>query len=777
MTTGLTHEQVRLRLQEGRSNTVTAKAGLTGWQILLRHTVTFFNLVFVVLAVILALCGSGIHNMTFLGVVFFNTVIGCVQQLRAKRAVDRLRLVAARQVTAIRDGMPVSVAQDHLVQDDVVEFAAGDQFCADGVVLEGCLQANESLITGEADPVDKQAGDPVFSGSFVLSGRALVRLTRVGNDSFAAKLALEAKKNHRTAKPEMMQTLDKLIRVLGFALIPVGLLLFYHEFRVLSLGLQASAEASVAAVVGMIPEGLYLLTSVALAVSAIKLSRQKVLVQDMGCIEALARVDVLCVDKTGTITQPEMAVQALIPVGDAPETEIAEIFGALYGVEKPENDTAQVIQRHFSAVPSWTCTEFVPFSPQTKWCGGTFAGQGSYIVGAPEQLLPKTHPVMELVAQKQAAGCRVLALCRYSGSFSALDIAQATPLALLLLTSPIRPSAAETFAYFARQGVAVKVISGDSAATVSAVARQAGIPHAEQYLDMTGVETDEEIFHAAECYTVFGRVSPEQKKRLIAALQAQKHTVAMTGDGVNDVLAMGQADCAIAMASGAQAASQVAQLVLLNSDFSCLPDIVGEGRRVINNIKRAASLFLVKNILSLGLAILSVLLGLQYPFAPIHLTIISTLTIGAPSFFLALEPNYARVSGRFLPSILRRALPGGITNILVVLLAQWFSFAFAMPMTDTHTVCTAILAVVGMLLLSRVCRPFSLYRGCIFATMGAGLVGCFLVIGKWFDLYITQQSSYLVLAAMMLAALMVFVLLQALFRWGDRLFAHGKKPI
>lgn len=767
--TGLTHRQVEQRLQAGMSNAVTAKASQAGVQIILSHLFTFFNLVFVVLALILALCGSEIHNMTFLMVAFFNTVIGCVQQLRAKWAVDRLSLVAAQQVRVLRDGEWVQVRHDLLVQDDVVAFAAGDQICADAEILEGRLQVNESLVTGEADPIEKNPGDTLLSGSFVVAGQACVRLTQVGNASFAAKLALEAKRNPRAAKSDMMKALDKMIRVLGFALIPVGLVLFWQEFQVLQLGLQKGAEATVAAVVGMIPEGLYLLTSVALAVSAIKLSRQKVLVQDMGCIEMLARVDILCVDKTGTITEPTMAVTGMIPLEGYEEGTIVSVLTALYGQREPDNDTARALRARFSGYSEWVCQEFIPFSSETKWCAGTFTDQGSFLVGAPERLVEADAPALALVKQYQRAGNRVLLSCGYDADLHSFDKKKSIPMALILLGSPIRPAAAETFAYFAGNGVEVKVISGDSPVTASAVAQQAGIPGAENWLDASDLQTEEDFLHAAEQYTVFGRVTPDQKKRLIQALQAQKHTVAMTGDGVNDVLAMRQANCAIAMASGAQAASQVAQLVLLDSDFGAIPDIVAEGRRVINNIQRSASLFLVKNILSFGLALLTLLAGLPYPFAPIHLTIISVLTIGTPSFFLALEPNYARVQGRFFPSVLRQALPGGITNVIVVWIAQIFAVSFDLPMTDMYTVCTAILAVVGMLVLHHVCRPFGLFRKILWGAMGFGLVGCFLLLGPWFELYITEPASYLVMAAMMIGALGVFVAMQALFRWIDRL--------
>ena len=765
---GLSNAEARQRAQNGLSNAVTAKASLTYPQIVLGHTFTFFNLVFGLLAVILALCGSGLHNMTFLMVAFFNTLIGCIQQIRAKRAVDALSLVAAQKLPVYRDGEKISLRHELLVRDDVVEFAQGDQICADGVVLEGFLQANESLLTGEADPVDKCPGETVRSGSFVLSGRGLVRLTRVGNESFAARLSLEAKRNPKAAKSEMMASLDKLIRVLGFSLIPVGLILFYHEFHVLELGLLKSAEATVAAVVGMIPEGLYLLTSVALAVSAITLSRRKVLVQDMGCIETLARVDTLCVDKTGTITAPGMEVDSLIPLSGS-EDRCRDALSALFHGREPENDTAKALFDAFDGENDWECTEFIPFSPNTKWCAGVYKNHGSFLAGAPEVLLAPHDPLRATVNAHQLAGFRVLLLGSYRGDLHRFDPAGVTPLGLVLLKSILRPNAAETFAYFAKQGVEIKVISGDSAATASAVARQAGIAGAERYIDTFALQTDEDFRAAAQNYTVFGRVTPEQKKRLVQAMQQQGRTVAMTGDGVNDILAMRQADCAIAMAGGAQAASQIAQLVLLDGDFSAMPDIVAEGRRVINNIQRAGALFLVKNILSFGLAMLNLLLGLPYPFAPIHLTVISVLTIGTPSFFLALEPNYSLVRGKFLPSVLRQALPGGLTNVLAVLTAQLCAAAFTLPMTDIHTVCTAVLGVVGMSVLFLVCRPFGIFRKILWSAMGLGLVGCFLVLGKPFGFSITEPASFGILGAMAVVTLAIFAALQALFRRLDTL--------
>ncbi len=774
---GLTEQQARQRLEAGWSNEVTAKAGRSEKDIILQNILTFFNLVFVVLAVVLVVFGSSVKNMTFLIVVLINTAIGIFQEIRAKRAVDKLTLVAAQQVRTVRGGTVIRIRSDLLVRDDIVEFGAGDQICADGTLRSGELQVNESLLTGESDLITKKPGDTLKSGSFVVAGRGRVQLTQVGDDAFAARLTAEAKADPRAAKSEMMNVLDKLVRVMGIVLIPVGLLLFYDHFKVVGLDARSSAEKTVAALVGMIPEGLYLLTSVAMAVSSIKLTKDRVLVQDMNCIETLARVDVLCVDKTGTITEPAMEVDNIVPLsGDSPEY-LEQVLTALYGPREPDNDTARAIHQLFNGPTGWVCTRYFPFNSKTKWSGGIFQDVGAFLVGAPEFIMgSRFEELKETANQWSAKGYRVLLVARYEGEPrpGALEAQKVTPLALVLLTNRLRDKARETFTYFAQQGVTIKVISGDNPATVSEVARRAGIENADKYIDTGSLETDEDLRRAVDTCTVFGRVTPDQKKRLILALKAQGHTVAMTGDGVNDVLAMKESDCGVAMASGAQAASQVARLVLLDSDFAAMPGIVGEGRRVINNIQRAAALFLVKNIFSLGLALVSLLTAWAYPFMPIHLTLISALTIGVPSFFLAIEPNYARVSGKFLPNVLRRAFPGGLTDMIVVMLCQAIMTSFGLPGTDIATVCTAALAVVGLLVLFLESRPFNLLRGIILGAMAVGLVGAFLLLGGLFDLTVADPRSYLVLLSVIIMAPTVFFVLQRLFTWGDRLFAWLK---
>ena len=766
---GLTQQQAAQRAEKGWGNDQSISAGKTEWDIVAQNLFTFFNLVFVVLAVALALAGSTVKNMTFLIVVVCNLCIGCYQEIRAKRAVDKLTLVAAQKIRTIRDSKVEVLPSDQLVRDDIVEFLVGDQICADGVVLTGQLQVNEALITGEEDAVTKLPGDVLLSGSFVISGTARVRLTAVGADAFAAKLAQEARQDPRAAKSEMMRSLDKLIRWVGIGLIPVGALLFYHEFFALNQGLTDSTEATVAALVGMIPEGLYLLTSIAMAASSLKLTRDKVLVKDLNCIEALARVDVLCVDKTGTITEPGMEVEQVVPLCD---DFSQEILTALYSDTEPENDTARALIERFAKGTDWLCEKRIPFTSETKWSAAAFQNHGAFVVGAPEFVLKSRYGEIQAAAEEWSRkGSRVLLVAAYSEELTPqLEIEKLQPLALIVLSNKIRAAAPQTFAYFKEQGVAIKVISGDNPLTVSQVALRAGIEGAENYVDASALETEEEIAQAAVHCTVFGRVTPDKKKALLRALKAAGHTVAMTGDGVNDVLALKEADCSIAMASGAQAASQVAQLVLTESDFAAMPAIVGEGRRVINNIQRSASLFLVKNILSLGLALACLIAGFSYPFVPLHLTVISALTIGVPSFFLAMEPNYERISGQFLPTVLGKALPGGLTDLILVLAAQIILTSLGIPAPQISTVCAAIVATVGMFVLRQTCKPFDLFRHILWWVMAVALVFCFTVLAGFFDLTHGTWDSTWVMFGLMAAAPVVYKLLRmGLERLGKKL--------
>ncbi len=764
---GLTAAQAAQRLAGGWSNRAPDSAARTEKDIIRENCLTFFNLVFLVLAVVLLIGGSSPKNLTFLVVVVCNTLIGCYQEIRAKRAVERLTLVSARRVRVLRDGEIYLLAQEKLVRDDIAELAAGDAICADGIVRAGEIQVNESLVTGEQDPIRKQPGDSVRSGSFVVSGSCRFQLTKVGGDAFAARLAAEAKADPHAAKSEMMRSLDRVIYFVGAALVPVGLLLFYQEYHVLAQSMQESVEATVSALVGMIPEGLYLLTSIAMAASSLKLSRQKVLVQDMNCIETLARVDVLCVDKTGTITEARMETDDVIPLSGDPPERLEQILAAFYAGTEPENDTARAMAETFSQPSDWECVRRVPFSSQTKWSAAVFRNQGAFVIGAPEPTLGSRYDeVKQTVEECAAGGLRVLLVAQYDGELGeTLEPERLSPLALVLLTNRIRPDAQDTFAYFARQGVSIKVISGDNPLTVSEVARRAGIAGAEHYIDASQLQTEEDYRQAVKKYTVFGRVTPDQKKRLVQALKKRGHTVAMVGDGVNDVLAMKESDCGIAMAGGAQAASQLAQIVLLKSDFASMPQIVDEGRRVINNIQRAATLFLVKNIFSLGLSVITLFTSWHYPFIPLHLTVISGLTIGIPSFFLAMEPNYDRVEGRFLPSVLRKAFPGGLTNIFVVLMAQAFGDVFSLSSDDISTACTALLGVVGLLVLYQTCKPLNGFRKAVWGTMAAALIFCFTALSSFFELHSSSVEGRLVMLTLLIMTPTVFFTIQQIFDW------------
>ena len=702
-TLGLTDEQVQSRTPAGKP----VYSGKSEKEIVLTHCFTFFNLIFVILAVMLVVGGSSPLNMGFLVVAVINTVIGIIQEIRAKRAVERLTLVAERPVAVIRSGARQEISPEAIVKDDIAEFASGDTLPADGILRSGEMWVDESLLTGEADAVTKVPGDEVKSGSAILSGRGRVQFTAVGGDSFAAQLSREAQKNPSAKKSEMMRSLDRLILFVGIALVPVGIILFYQEFCVLKLGLESSVEGTVAALVGMIPEGLYLLTSIAMAASAVKLSRKKVLVQDMNCIETLARVDVLCVDKTGTITEPDMEVENVVPLSDGNPEYLEAVLTAMYGASEPDNATGRAIHELFGGETDWVCEKRIPFSPETKWSGAVFAEQGAFLVGAPEFILAQRfEEYRDTVDGWAEQGCRVLLAARYDGD----PVPGGLDPALVLLSGRIREQAAETFGYFDRQGVTVKVISGDNPHTASLIAARAGIPGADRYIDTSALETDEDFSHAVSENTVFGRVTPEKKRRLVAALQNQGHTVAMTGDGVNDVLALKEADCSIAMASGSDVACQVSHIVLLDSNFASMPSVVAEGRRVINNIERSASLYLVKNIFSFCLAFFTLFATLPYPFSPAQLTLVSAVTIGIPSFILAMEPNESLVKGKFLRNVLFRALPAAMTDLAMVVGILLFYIAFQLDDTAMITICTGVMGIVGLMMVHRTCQPYNTIR-------------------------------------------------------------------
>lgn len=750
---GLTQQQVQQRVQAGLDNKPVQAPFKTIPQIIWDNVFTFFNLVFVILGVLLAIVHS-YKDMLFLVIIVANTFIGIFQQIRSKNTLDKLTLISAPRVEVVREGSVRTIPSEQLVRDDIAIFSTGNQICADAVILEGEVQADESLLTGESDPISKKPGDLLLSGSFLLSGKCRARLNKVGAQSYASKLTLEAKKQNKTHQSEMMASLDKLIHVIGYLLIPIGLILFFKQHFILGLDLEQSVVSTVAALIGMIPEGLYLLTSIALAVSVINLARSKTLVHEMNCIETLARVDVLCVDKTGTITEPKMKVAGLIPLNSQWNKEsVTQMLSAFYHHSEHSNSTAQAMQAYFSAgAANWKAAKTIPFLSSTKWSAVVFERQGTFVVGAPEFILKPMDPrIAKRMAFHSKQGERVLLAARLDGTIENNQLlGHIVPIALIVLSNPIRKNAPRTFQFFDRQGVAIKVISGDHPATVSQVAQQANIRHADKYIDASTLKTNEQIANAARQYTVFGRVTPDQKRKLIRALQRQRRIVAMTGDGVNDVLALKDADVSVAMASGSDAACQAANLVLLESDFSAMPKVVMEGRRVINNIQRAAALFLVKNIFSFLLSFVSVFVSIPYPITPLQLSLISAITIGIPSFLLAIEPNQSLVHGKFLHNVLAKAFPGGLTNFILIIGAQFFAFAFSLSVEELSTITTILLGFNGLLVLFQVCKPFNLIHMITWLLMAASMLVSVVFFGGFFSLAPLSLQALTSLGSLML---------------------------
>ncbi len=777
---GLTSEQVAARQNNGLRNVTPASNTKSEKQIVKEKVFTFFNLIFIVLGVLLLIVGS-FKNMTFLIVALINTVIGIFQDIRAKRAVDKLTLVATGRLRVIRDGMRRELPTDQLVRDDIVEFAAGNQICADAIVRDGQMQVNESLLTGEADAIIKNPGDELKSGSFVISGRCFAQLTHVGSESYAAKLAAEARSDVRSTSSEMMNSLTKLITIVGIALIPMGICYFIQAIQTQSF--RDAVVQTVGALTGMIPEGLYLLTSIAIAVGCLNLTKKRVLIQDMNCIETLAHVDILCVDKTGTITEPRMEVSDIFPLEASGYTyeDIEKILAAFYSGQEPDNETAKAMAEQFGLESDWKAVGRIPFSSSTKWSSADFGENGQYIVGAPEFIMGDRYDSIRGNAEPWSArGCRVLLLAAYRGEIgSQLESRCVDPIALIFLNNLIREDAPATFKYFADQGVSIRVISGDNPITVSEVASRAGILNAERYIDTSVLVSDEDYEEAVKNVTVFGRVTPDQKRKLIRAFQAQGHTVAMTGDGVNDVLALKDANCGIAMASGSQAASQVSQIVLMDSQFSAMPGIVAEGRRVINNIQRSAALFLVKNIFAFSLTLLVLLINffsknqMQFPLQSVQLIPISALTIGVPGFFLALEPNYARVEGKFMRNVIRRAMPGGLTNLILVLLACLLNNYLDLPEGALGTISVCILATVGFVTLYHVSKPFTKLRIAVFAAMLVAMLIAVFAFGGFFELVALDFNSILLLILLMIGCPTLYSFFLMIF--DKQMGKHDKK--
>ena len=752
---GLSTRQAEERAQAGWDNRPIEPPGKTVGEIVRSNVLTYFNMLFFLLAVCVIVVGRWQEAM-FLGVVFANIVIGIVQELRSKATLDKLTLLTSPKGKVVRDGRERQVETHELVRDDIVIFSAGSQIYADAVVVSGECSVNESLITGEADEIKKTPGSELLSGSFVVSGVCHARLTRVGADSYANRLTIEAKESRPPKQSEMMRSLTRLVQVIGIIIIPLGVLMAVKEIVWLGRSVSDGVVATVASLVGMIPEGLYLLTSLALVAGVVRLAQRKTLVHDMGCIETLARVDVLCVDKTGTVTENKMAVEDVVELCPDRyiESDIRLIMADYVAAMSADNDTMAALRKYFTGEVHQQAEKALPFTSAKKYGGVSFHEDETYLLGAPDVLLGDRYgEYAGQIDAYSAKGCRVLLLALYDGSLDdERPTAELMPLALILLSNKIRAEAPDTFKYFADQGVAVKVISGDNAMAVSEVAKRAGIAGAEHYVDARELKTDEDIAEAIENYTVFGRVTPDQKRRFVRALKSHGHTVAMTGDGVNDVLALKEADCSIAMASGSDAASQVSHIVLLDNNFANMPSVVAEGRRVINNIERSAALYLTKNIFSFTFALVSLIFTLPFPVTSAQMSLISALTIGAPSFVLAMEPNNSMIQGRFLPNVIYRAFPGGITDFLLVLGVVLFSTVFEMGENIMGTVCTLVINIVGLIIVHRMCLPYNLLRKALMVVLCAAFIVCVVFLPELFSLTNIDAGGTLVLIVFILLA-------------------------
>lgn len=752
---GLTAKQVEQRMKQQLHNEPMGQITKTYKEIFRDNIATLFNLINAILAALIIYVGS-YRNLLFLGVALSNLVIGIVQEIRAKRTLDKLSLIHESTISVVRDHQICQIHTEELVLDDIMILKSGAQICSDCYLREGKLEVNESNVNGESDVIVKRSGDFLYSGSVILSGSAYAQVEHVGEANYANSIMKDAKvlKKH---KSELRDSINFIIKSIGIAIIPIGILLFLKQYYWLEYSFADAVVPTVSAIIGMIPEGLVLLTSVALAVGSIHLAKHHTLVQELYCIETLARVDMLCLDKTGTITQGNMQVESI--VSDS-RHDIKKILAQMMFALDDDNSTAQAIRQFIQEPEDGHARAVIPFSSARKYSAVAFA-HDSYVLGAYEYMPIQKDPMAEdQIAQYAAKGYRVLTLAHSHGTIAQDQLSEpGTVIAFILLSDPIRKEAADTLNYFAAQGVAIKIISGDNPITVQRIAQKANVANAEAYIDASTL-SDEQIPDAVQRYTVFGRVTPQQKKLIIHELK-QHHTTAMIGDGVNDVMALKEADCSIAMAQGSEAAKNIANLVLLDNNFKNMPYIVAEGRRVINNIQRAASLFLVKTIFSTLLAVITLFLNSRYPFVPIQLTLISSLTIGIPSFFLALEPNYNRVKGNFVINVLSHAAPGAFMVVAAILSVSLFTTLFSYGDETRSTMCVILTGACMLTALRRICSPFTRPRRILFSIMTAAFI---LAITLLPNVFMMIRLDFFSLCATLVGVLIIPMIMTIIHR-------------
>ena len=705
---GLTQAEVEARIADGQVNAIQDSSNRSVKDIVMGNTLTFFNFINIVLLA-LVLSVRSYKNMLFIFIIIANTLIGIFQEIKAKITLDKLKILTVSHVDVIRDGVKKSVTVSELVKDDVILLKSGGQIPADGVILDGEVDVNESLLTGESDSIHKTCGSKVLSGSFVTSGKAMCLLTEVGHDCYMEKLSSEAKQFKRY-KTELQRNLDTILKFISIIIVPLGIILFAKQYWISGSTYEQAALDTVAAVLGMIPEGLVLLTSVALALGAVRLARRSTLVRELFCIETLARVDTLCLDKTGTITEGHLCVQGEESVKE--DVDLEQLMGRMVAALGDENETFQALRQHYKRNQSTNTKLVLPFSSERKFSGVVFEGEGTYLMGAYQFIFPQADPaVLEKIAEYASQGLRVLTIAHSPNEMTDYTLAEDFEIVgFVFMTDVVRKNAPDILGYFEEQGVDLKVISGDDPVTVAAIAARAGLKDADKYIDATTIHTDEEMEDAILKYSVFGRVTPKQKQQMVRLLKQNGRTVAMTGDGVNDVLALKDADVSIAMASGSEAAKNTANLVLLNSDFASLPHIVNEGRRVINNIKAAASMFLIKTGFSVLTALLTIIVGQNYPFQPIQLSVINGCAVAIPTMLLQLEPSFQKVNKHFFREVLRMSMPAAITITAMITIINNIGHSIGTPREMLSTVCVLATGWVYLITLRQLYSPMTGYR-------------------------------------------------------------------
>lgn len=743
---GLSQEQINKRKLDKLVNYDTTVPTKSIKSIIVGNFFTIFNLINLLLA-LAVFSVKEYKNMLFSIVVIINTAISTIQEIHSKRVIDKLSLISSTKVKSIRNGKQETIEINEIVLDDILQFETGNQIVTDCILLDGEIEVNESFITGEADSIIKKVGDTILSGSFVISGKCTAKVEHIGEENFTSKISKETR-YIKKIKSEIMTSLNQIIKTVSIIIIPVGTLLFFNQLNIDGGILRDAVIHTVAAIIGMIPEGLVLLTSTVLAVSVIRLSKSKVLVQELFCIETLARVDILCLDKTGTITEGKMEVNSIVPI-NADEEKMKEILCAIAKNSEDSNSTIEAIREkaeEYNKFCTWEVSKKISFSSDKKWSGIEFEEKGSYIIGAPEFILKEQIEEYKGMLEQYTDDYRVILLAHSKKSFQGKELPENIEvLGIVLITDKIRKNAKTTIEYFKKQGVDIRIISGDNPITVSKIAKKAGIEEYEKYIDCSNLQDEKELEEAVKKYKIFGRVTPIQKKQIIVILKKLGHTVAMTGDGVNDIIALKEADCSIAMASGSDASRNVSQLILLDSDFASMPKIVAEGRRTINNLERSATLFLSKTIYSTILAMIYVFINEKYPFMPIQLSLISLVCIGIPSFILALEPNKGRVKGKFIGNVISKSIPAALTVIFNIAIVLIINSYYHLPSNVYSTICVILTVLTGFMLVFKISKPINVLRGVLILSLIIIFTACCLILKDLFAVILPQKYGLLMI--------------------------------